>query len=94
MTHDEINAFGEAIKRELLDGDEDILVSIAAHATDVDTGEPSCKATVSGNVGKVGMEFTSHAIHLADAIRLARGKLRAARLKHQAALDEARKVTA
>lgn len=44
MTRDEINAFGEAIKAQLLEGDGAILVAVGAnHATDTNDGLlPGC----------------------------------------------------
>lgn len=79
LSYHEINAFGQQIKEQLLDGDEAILVSFSVQPADVDCSEPSCVATVSGKIGKQQVSFTGHAVHLSDAIHLARGKLRAAK---------------
>lgn len=90
MNRDEINAFGAAVKAALLDGDDAILIEVGAVPPVVDCHLASCTATVSGIVGKASQSFTSNAVSLNDAIWLARGKLREARAKHEAALAAAK----
>lgn len=93
MDRAEINAFGEAIKAHLLDGDGAVLIEVGAVAPTPDCDDPSCLATVKGNVGKEAQSFTGHAIALTDAIWLARGKLRDARSKHAQAIEARRAET-
>lgn len=90
MTREEINAFGDSIQGMLLADDEAILIDVGALPPVVDCHLASCTATVAGMVGKVSQSFTGNAVSLNDAIWLARGKLRAARVKHEAALAEAK----
>ena len=90
MTRDEINAFGTAVKAALLDGDDAILIDVGAVPPVVDCHVASCTATVSGMVGKASQSFTGNAVTLNDAIWIARGKLREARAKHEAALADAK----
>ena len=80
MTRDEINAFGERITAELLEGDRAVLVMVGAHAPSADCPITSAVAVVRGGVGSPeGQDFTGNAIALHDAILIARGKLRDAR---------------
>ncbi|MGN6290363.1 MAG: hypothetical protein ACTHNA_14005 [Sphingopyxis terrae] len=92
LTREEINAFGDAIKAALLDGDDAILIEVGAVPPVVDCHLATCTATVSGMVGKLSQSFTSNAVSLTDAIWLARGKLREARKKHEARAIEARRA--
>jgi hypothetical protein len=85
MTRDEINAFGDAIKAALLEGDDAILIEVGAVRPVLDCHLASCTATVSGMVGKASQSFTGNAVTLNDAIWIARGKLRDARAKHERA---------
>lgn len=91
MTRAEINAFGEAIKAQLLDDDADVLVLISALQPSTECDEQSCTAMIEGWDGNEIVSFTGHAIALEDAIWLARGKLRAAREKHAAEKAKAAK---
>lgn len=93
MTRDEINAFGDRIKAQLLDGDGALLVDIGAQAPTPDCRVASCTVTICGYVGKVDQDFTGNAIDLEDAIWLARGKLRDARAAHAKKLEEAKAPT-
>jgi len=90
MTYAEINAFGARVQAELLDGDRAIIISFGVHPDDGECDGPNCTATVRGNVGNQSQEFTSHALRLADAIRLARGRLRSARAKYESERAEAK----
>lgn len=93
MTRDEINAFGDAVKAALLDGDDAILIEVGAVPPVVDCHLATCIATVSGMVGKASQSFTGNAVSLNDAIWLARGKLRDARAKHAQAIEARRAET-
>lgn len=89
MTPEEINAFGEAIKAQMLDGDGAIVIAVGAVPPTPDCRVASVTATIWGHVGKVDQSFTSNALRLADAISLARGKLRDAREAHRKASAKA-----
>ena len=84
ITRAEINAFGDAVKAELLAGDDAIIIRVGALPPSVDLDIASCTATVEGKVGKATESFTGHAVALTDAIWIARGRLREAREKHSA----------
>lgn len=85
MTREEINAFADAVKSQLLHSDAAILVQVGAYPPSIECDEKSCTATIEAVVGRKTLSFTGHAIDLNNAIWLARGKLRVAREKHAAA---------
>ncbi|CAB4140117.1 hypothetical protein UFOVP407_26 [uncultured Caudovirales phage] len=92
MDAKEINAFGERLQSFLLEGDAALLIEIGAEPPSTDCHLPTCTARIAGHVGKQRHEFTGHAVHLENAVRLARGKLRAAREKLAKELAEAKGV--
>lgn len=90
MTRDEINAFGEAVKVQMLDGEDAIVIAVGAVAPSPDCRVTTVTATIWGNVGKVDQTFTGNALHLDDAIAIARGKLRDARAAHERTIAKAK----
>ncbi len=90
LTRTEMGAFGERVTELLLDGDDAVLVDVGALAPSTDCDFASCTATIVGHVGKQAHKFTGNALHLEDAVRLARGKLRDARKRHAAELAKAK----
>lgn len=72
MTRALINAAGTALQAIRLPGEHDLIVSFAAHAP-----SPDCpiSGSVSVTIRRGRDEATSEAVHLDDAISMARGKL-------------------
>lgn len=81
MTRDEINAFGEAVKKHLLSEDDCFLVAVGAHGYDTDTGDESVSVTLRGRVKNEDREFSCRAVELYTALTIARRKFREARDK-------------
>ena len=89
MTRDEINEFGARITAHLLEGDRAVLVAVGVHAPTEGCPISSALATVRARVGEgPEQEFTGNALALEDAVLIARGKLRDARLSLEKAKQD------
>ena len=67
-----INSLGKSLQALRLDDEAQVLVSIAANAPNPDTWDGSISVTIASGPDTA----TSEAVALADAILLARGKLK------------------
>lgn len=72
MTRDEINAIGVMLKGLREDGDGRVVVSFASFGPDADCSNGS----IMVGIQRGRDEVTGHAVALADALSIARGKVR------------------